>query len=530
MKNKIIIIGLLATFVGMFSACTDELEEKYTNPEKSTTPSIPGFFTSLLNNDRVRPSYWNVRTFLLMQPAVYSQTAFFSNSNTRYQESTGYTQQYWNNFYVYSSNGSGALSTYTAMKVAYDAMSADEKATMDLFMNAGKVVLIDEASKMVDMWGDIPYTEASSLIQNSTIVNPAFDNQETLYDTFVTELESVATYFGTATSNATFAKYDILSQGSISKWQRYANSLRLRLLMRMSTAKESIVKPKVVAMLANSSAYPLVDGSNDGDYAPASNDILLQPLTTYKNDLNSALTELPSYYAPDYMLNTVMAPANDPRMPVIFDKYGTTVGGKFVQNSTYAAMPITFTSEQQSTDYKYYAILDSATFLLNPSLPGIVMTASEVNFLKAEAFERWGGGDAQAAYETGMKQSVTFYYYLNNLNKTGLTTLTKPASTEINDFVANANVAYSGTSAQKLAKIWTQKWVHFGFLQSIQAWSEYRRTGYPQLTFPAATLAGYEAPPTRLLYPADEAAYNSENYKAVQAKDTRNTKIFWDVN
>ncbi|MFT3738367.1 MAG: SusD/RagB family nutrient-binding outer membrane lipoprotein [Breznakibacter sp.] len=529
MKNIIVITGLLVVLSGVFTGCSDELEDKYIDPEKSTDASIPGFFTSMLNNDRVRPNYWNVRTFLLLQPAIYSQTAYFSNENSRYQESTSYTQQYWNNFYVYSSNGSGALSTYTAMKVAYNALSESEKESMDLFMNAGKVVLIDEASKMVDMWGDIPYSEAASLVTGSIINNPAFDDQEALYETFVSELADAATFFSTASTSATFAKYDILAKGSVDKWQRYTNSLRLRLLMRLSMAKESTVEPIVAEMLANSSAYPLVDGGGDGDYSPGSSDILLQPLTTYTDNLNSALTELPSHYAPDYMLNTVMKPADDPRIPVIFDKYGRTVSGVFVQNADYAAMPITFTSEEQSTNYMYYAILDSATFLQNPALPGIVMTASEVNFLKAEAFERWGGGDAQDVYETAVKQSVSFYYYLNNLNETGLTTLDKPVSSVIDDFVTNSTISYSGTSTEKLEKIWIQKWLHFGFLQSIQAWSEYRRTGFPELTFPAATLVGYETPPTRLLYPSDEAAYNSENYKAVQAEDTRTTKIFWDV-
>jgi len=516
------------SLVGVFTGCSkDDLDEKFLNPEKSTTPSIPGFFTSMLNNDRVRPSYWNVRTFLLLQPAVYSQTAYFSNGNTRYQESSGYTEQYWNGFYVNDGNGSGALGIYTAMNSTYKGLSDDEKSTMDIFMNAGKVVLIDEASKMVDMWGDIPFTEAGSLISSSTIVNPAFDDQATLYNTFLTELESVASYFKTATTTATFSKNDILNSGSVDKWLRYTNSLRLRLLMRLSMVDESTVKPKIQTLLANES---FVDGSNNANYSPATSDILLQPLTTYTDNLNSALTELPSHYAPDYMLNTLMIPANDPRIPVMFDKYGATVGGSFIPNKEYGAMPITFDADDQETQYMYYSILDSATFLQNPSLPGIVMTASETNFLKAEAFERWGGGDAKLAYETAVKQSVSFYFYLNNLNSTGLKTESKPDASVIEDFVTNSTIAYSGTTDEKLEKIWDQKWVHFGFLQSIQAWSEYRRTNYPQLTFPSSTLVGYETPPTRLLYPSGEAAYNSENYKAVQAEDTRETKIFWDVN
>jgi hypothetical protein len=138
--------------------------------------------------------------------------------------------------------------------------------------------------------------------------------------------------------------------------------------------------------------------------------------------------------------------------------------------------------------------------------------------------------DAQAAYETAVKQSVAFYYYLNSLNTTGGAVLAPPTLEEVNTFVDASTIAYTGGTTAKLALIWTQKWLHLGFLQSTQAWAEYRRTNYPQLTFPSATLSGYERPPLRLVYPSNEKSYNTENYQAVQPADTRDTRIFWDVN
>jgi hypothetical protein len=189
-------------------------------------------------------------------------------------------------------------------------------------------------------------------------------------------------------------------------------------------------------------------------------------------------------------------------------------------------MPITFTADQQDNNYAKYAIVDSTTFLNNTKLPGILMTASEVNFLKAEAFERWGSdADAQTAYNTALQQSISFYYYLNSI---GGGKVPYPSAAAIDAFVNSSSATFTGTSTQKLALIWTQKWLHFGFLQSDEAWAEYRRTKYPQLTFVNETLNGYQTPPTRLVYPSNEAAYNS-NYSSEQGKDTRTTKIFWDV-
>jgi hypothetical protein len=191
-------------------------------------------------------------------------------------------------------------------------------------------------------------------------------------------------------------------------------------------------------------------------------------------------------------------------------------------------LPALNNAEQQQVALGRYAILDSATFLFNSKLPGIVITAPEVNFLIAEARERWGGGDAKAAYETAVRQSIVFYYYLNSLNTTTRMPLTQPATVAIDTFLQSDEMKYTGTVNEKLAKIWIQKWAHFGFLQSVQSWAEYRRTKYPVLQFYPSTLPGYEGPPSRLVYPASETSYNT-NYASVKDKDVRTGKVFWDV-
>lgn len=524
MKKTVYNLFFLALAMVCFTACKKTLEEKYTNPEQSGEQNIPAFFTAMLNNDRVRPSYYHVRTFLMPQTAVYSKTASFVNENDVFKPSDSYTGKYWSDFYYPGGTGSGPLATYRQMQTTYAALSSGEQAAQRIFMEAGKVALIDQAAQMVDLWGDIPYTEAGSLETSNTIKNPNFDDAKTLYTSFINELDSAATYFASATTSSSFTKQDILLLGSTDRWRRYANSLRLRLLMRISFSDEAAARTAVTAMLADPAGYPLLDGNNTAAYNPASYDVLLRPLSTNNATLRDALTELRSYPATDEMLNKVMLPANDPRIPVMYDKFGTTVNGTFVPNKTYRAMPSDYTSGQADTAYTHYAILDSVTFLSNKNIPGIVFTSAEVNFLKAEAFERWGGGDARTAYETAVQQAVYFMYYLNGLSQE--TALTPPDMTA---FLAAENVAYTGTQTDKLAKIWTQKWLNFGFLQSTHAWAEYRRTKYPVLSFSTAgKLSGYETPPARLIYPIVETGYNP-NYEKVRAKDTRSTKIFWDV-
>jgi hypothetical protein len=533
MKKLIINTVFFLVAVSILVSCKKDVADKYYNPEKAQKASPGGLFTAMLNNDRIAAKYWNVRTFLSQMPGVYAQTIYISNGDAVYKQSDPYSKNYWDDFYATEGNGSGAMALYRAMQVSYNELSAADQDIQATTMQAAKVVLIEQAAKMVDLWGDIPYSETGSLVTNSVIKNPKFDDQKTLYTGFISDLTAAAAYFKANPTNKDFAKADILLKGNVNLWARFANSLKLRLLMRISKVDENTARTAVLEMLNNPATYPLVDGDNNAAYSPIASDILLQPLTTSTSDLHDAFFE-GSWYATDYMLNTVMVPANDPRIPVIYDKYGRTVkiNGKdvFVPNLTYKAMPITFSTTEQDLSFPDYAVLDSATFLFNRKLPGIVITASEVNLLKAEAYERWGStAAAKAAYDNALKQSVVFYYYLNSLNQGGgYVNVPAPAGAVVDAWVNSSAATYTGTTANKLAQIYTQKWAHLGVLQSIEAWSEYRRTGYPVLTFPSnGKLAGFDKPPTRLIYPSSEITYNNANYQAVQAKDTRTTKIFW---
>lgn len=517
------------------AGCRKRLAELYYDPDQTVQPSIEKFFTEMLNNDRVRPSYWNVRTFIAMHSGVYTQSIGYLNYTTSYQQNAGYTQDRWNDFYrpgtAADGGNGGIMAHYRLIESLYNSIEDDnQKASAGVFLMAARVVMFDQASQLVDLWGDIPFSEAGMVNTSGSIKLPRFETATSVYNSILDGLKNAALYFsGTtlpAAAHASFTKQDIMLNGQFDKWQRYANSLRLRLLMRLSFVDEEKAKAEVLNIINNPSQFPLVDGASD--YVPVTTDILLQPLTTYVDDLHNALSEVFNYSAPDYLLNTVMKPANDPRIRVMFDRYGRTEGDQFIPNTDYNGLPVSFNAEQQQVNLGRYAILDSATFLFNSKLPGIVITASEVNFLKAEAWERWGGGDAKTAYEKAIRQSIAFYYYLNSLNTTTRMPLMPPSPAAIDNFLQSDQMNYRGTTNAMLAKIWVQKWVHFGFLQSVQSWAECRRTKYPVLEFYPSTLPGYELPPSRLVYPSSETSYNT-NYASVKEKDVRTGRIFWDV-
>ena len=116
--------------------------------------------------------------------------------------------------------------------------------------------------------------------------------------------------------------------------------------------------------------------------SPPANEILLNPLTNYTDDLHAAFTDWTNYPAPYFMLEKVLKPANDLRIPVLFDKYGSMLNNHFAPNEEFNAMPLNLPAVEQQSALGKYAILDSVTFLYNPKLPGVIMTSAEVNFFE----------------------------------------------------------------------------------------------------------------------------------------------------
>jgi hypothetical protein len=513
-------------------SCQDKIDEQFVDPEKTDQPSIPKFFTYMIDNSRVRPEYWNIRTFVVMHPALYTQSVSYLNANKRYQQQFSYLDDYWRDYYTPSAGG--VVAELREMERLYATMTDEEKALVEVFMHAAKVLYYDQTAQMVDMWGDIPFTQAGSMSLNRDIVLPEFDKAEDIYNTILAGLEEEANYFAHASpvdlASRSFTKQDILMQGSLEGWRRYANSLRLRALMRISNYNPGKAETDVMKMLNSPVDYPLVDDAGEN--------ILLAPQTTYLDNMRGALTEVRSHLAPRFLLDNVLKPAADPRIRVMYDKnvhIDDDDDDIKTWNPAYYSMPNDIGSSDQEFGiaHGHFAVLDSVTFLNNKYFPGIVFTSYETGFLKAEAYERWGTTtDAEAAYNQAVKDAVRFTYYLHTLGLAGgQSKEDELTNDELDTFMANGNIAYTGTPDQKLQKIWLQKWVAFGFWQSTQNWAEVRRTNYPVLPFVADTNGGdYKLPSSRLVYPPNEKTYNAVNYAKVSSKDTPTTKIFWDVN
>ncbi len=139
---------------------------------------------------------------------------------------------------------------------------------------------------------------------------------------------------------------------------------------------------------------------------------------------------------------------------------------------------------------------------------------------------------AQTAYETGIKQSVEYYYWLRSLsNDNTAGALTPTNATEINNYIGSTAVKWSTatTNADRIKLIALQKWIHYSVIQPNENWAEVRRLDAPALSFETDNANAQKQPPSRWVYPGSEITYNAVNYSKVQANDKLSTKLFWDI-
>lgn len=521
MKKIIINSCLISIILTSIFSCDDALEDYYENPNKTTEANMPMLLTNMLNSTYAVSSYSKYRTYSLPIEAVYTgQFGNFTASN-QYTPNTAFTMGRWDGFY-----SGGVMNSYRAMESSYNEMSDAEQESNYIYLLLAKIFLFDHAAQVVDVWGSIPFTEAGGVNVTNVIQNGAYDDAESIYTTIIDSLDVINEYFISMDqlpldAITSLSTQDLLNEGDLAAWRIYANSLRLRLLMRISNYDEATAQAKITQMLNDPGQYPLVE-SNDQNILI---DMYPQGTSLYSEGLASAFTEL-GPYAPAYMLETVMNDHNDPRTDVFWDA-GIDGFVGVPQDSSLSAQ------QKMATD-GLLTTYDTATFIYNWNVPGVVITASEVSFLKAEAYQRWGLGDAKGAYETGIEQSIAFYYELNQSSylstnfQFSRAVMDSPTADAVQAYLADADIAYSGSSEELMEKIATQKWIHFFILQTEQAWAEIRRTGYPEIVFPVSP-SGLSQPPLRFTYPNTEAIYNPDNYQEYAEYDDFDNPIFWDV-
>lgn len=336
---------------------------------------------------------------------------------------------------------------------------------------------------LTDIYGDIPYTEAFKATEG--IMNPVYDAQETVYDSVLVILDQANSLYA-ADGGDINAGSDLVYGGDWSKWQMFTNSLKFRALMRISGKRD--VSAQLQEIVDNRAVF----GSNadEAKLVYLESDPNANPI--YETIVFGTRGE---FKVSDVMINT-LNDNNDPRLEVYAQPN---------DDGEYRGKPAGI-FDVPNDDYNYNNVSAVGELYLDPTAPGYFMSYAELMFLMAEAAQKgYISGSAQDYYAAGIAASMQ----------------------------ANGVDDYSGMSGQTLGnealkQIATQNWIAL-YCQGVEAWTEQRRTGYPELS--PAIEGKIDEIPSRYYYPSTEQSLNKANYDAAvanQGADLLTTKVWWN--
>jgi hypothetical protein len=538
--KKILLITVAVTAIG-FTACKKkDFQDSYADPGKQSTASVDKQFAGTLvsrmwtntdkgNHGYVVPQYWNYFVVLRTTLLHYTQAVGWENGDNQYIPGSGGINDNWKDYYYF-------LGQYRELEKIYSKLSDIDKADNRIYMIAATIFLYDQTQKMVDLHGDIPWSEAGELSTNGgnySASSAKYDDAASIYTTMLDNLKGFADELNSINVpdyiKKKFVTQDLINRGDLTLWKRYCNSLRLRILTRVSgvSAFSSRATSEIATILSTPAKYPVVTANSENIKVTVfdlSSDITAK---SFKDGLEGDAGRI-SNTAGKAMIDH-MNTNKDPRLRAMFQP-GDSAKGVYIGVDPLGDRAAQSTAINSSSKIALY---NRSTISRNQYFPGILISAAEVSFLIAE-YRLKNGGDAKTAYETGIRQSVEYYYWIRTLSNDNTSgPLTPTTDTEVNAYIASTGVNWNLalTTADKIKLIATQKWIHYSVVQPHESWAEIRRLDAPTFGFEVDAASNIiKQPPVRWYYPATENTFNKANYDAVSSKDNLTTKIFWDVN
>ncbi len=397
----------------------------------------------------------------------------------------------------------------------------DDPANVNIY-NIARILKVLQMSLITDLYGDVPYSEAGQGFLNTNF-SPKYDAQKDIYADMLKELSEAGP--GLSASAVTPGNADFVYGGDVTKWKKFANSLMLRLAMRMQKVDpanaQSWAKKALDGgvMTSNAETFSIKYANDGGTATINSNSYNLGEADPpgHRNEVSKGSIQWSK------TLIDMMKSRLDPRISTIsILKSGdaTAVNQRGLPSGLDAGALLALTGETGPDAYSrpnpiiYFA-----------SDPYILLPYAEVEFMKAEAIERgWYGGSAGAEYALGQEAALT-----QLVVDQGAPVIPGAAILAYQ----SANPYPATTLAAKLLQIHTEMFIlNASTLNGFEGWANYRRTGLPVLTptnYPGNATNGTIM--RRLIYPVSEQGQNV-NYEAAvtaQGPDKFTTRMWWDT-
>ena len=493
-SKKILVTSL--AIAGALSSCTKGFDEINAPENTFTKENLRG------DNYEIAASFPKLQSLIV--PADQSgYFQHFSLTGDIWGRFLMSNTKWYNNFSVYRYMHEGWLNTpFNILTSFYPEFRKVKEATNGQGITYALALInrVGLMHRLTDLYGPIPYTQ----IEGGNLKVP-YDSQEVVYKAMLADLPTAKV----------MADQDLLYRGDLTKWVRFANSLKLRLAMRMRYVEPALAK-NAVEEAVNHTIGVITDNADNAIVRQKGNSMLWLITNAWGDARVSA--DLTCY----------MNGYSDPRRSAYFTNSGFT-------NAGYDG--IRSGSTQDAGEYNKYSNVK-----VSNSDPTIILTASEVAFLKAEAaLLNWnvGGATAKSLYEDGVRLSFAQWgagsadaYLASTATQANYT---DPSGRYTTGAVSTITPQWmdSDSDEQKLERIITQKWIALWPL-GFEGWCEHRRTGYPKFFPVVGTVESAYAHmdvANRLPFSRTEYDVNSANVQAaiklLGGPDDYATKMWW---
>ena len=471
---------------------------------------------------------------ILAQYWTESPVASQYNQLSQYAPGQDYFSTPWANLYTAAEN------FYQLYKLA-DSQKKKQYMAISLLMQAYTFQLL------TDGWGDVPFSQAlKGQFADGHIVNAKYDAQADVYTGIMAYIKHADSLLNPADPVLPGAD-DLVYGGHMDKWQKFSNTLKLRILLRQSQINPAAAQAGITALFSNPATNNFIGEGDDAKIAYGFNSANKNPLYAEEVGLSGTQNLVGSKTIIDSMNSD-----GDYRSYIFYEH---------LSNFSVAGIPQGFIGNVTSGTYSIvsYNVAGDATNAQSSSAPVNFLTSYESYFLQAEAAARgWAAGnDDSALFVQGIQ--ANFDYYAAGLNSQNIlwqdtagkyvlpsgdtlaapvyltgnfafytymhgdTTYQTPPSISVPAYWASYSKKM--TLTQKLRYIATQKWFCMCGNQGFEAWSEWRRTGYPDFfPYSASSIKG-NVFPKRFLYPTSESTTDA-NFPGEQPFTA---KVWWDL-
>jgi hypothetical protein len=391
--------------------------------------------------------------------------------------------------------------------------------------------------QLVDNYNDVPYSQA---FKPATILFPAYDKASDIYHDLGKQLDAAIALINANGAASSPGSSDIIFGGNMVSWKKFANSLKLRLAIHVSTVLGN--NDPLVTDLASTASEGYLDGSTEATANPGYTKALASSGATQQNpfwdfyglDVNSNPPFNAVYWRANDFSVKFLQKTNDPRVSEFYAPLTATYPAVVIRGNVFGD-----TSPNDQANPNTSGI--GPGLLQSPTQSAVLFSGAESLFLQAEAaLNGFIPGNAQTFYEAGITASFVDAqaggtYTPNNVSFTPQTpdfvytppTAATSQALAITYYSQNINDVGWAASPNKEEAIIMQKWVALNGYFNLEAYNEYRRTGIPSLPSSIDPAAISQTLPTRIFYPISELTSNQTNLAKEPAVNPFTSKIFF---